>query len=72
MEFQNSYTVQDTMLKKLLKKKLVKTPKQSWAKKFQDLNTDVSFAVQFLISMFFTNLQECITTAYSQICGSAF
>ena len=22
-------------------KKLVKTPKQSWAKKFQDLNTDV-------------------------------
>ncbi len=27
------------MLKKL-SKKIVKTPKQSWAKKFQDLNTD--------------------------------
>ena len=26
--------------RKVVEKKLVKTPKQSWAKKFQDLNTD--------------------------------
>ena len=40
---QNIFTAENTtMLKKLLKKKLVKTQKKSWAKKFQDLNTDVS------------------------------
>ena len=36
------------MLKKLSKKKLVKTPKQSLAKKFQDLNTYGDLAVIYL------------------------